>query len=152
MSTQQERLLNRFLKYVKIDTQSSEESTSFPSTEKQKDLARVIVEDLKKIGVKDAKMDDYGYVTAELPSNLSDEQTKKVPVIAFIAHMDTIPECSGHGIKPQVVKNYQGGDIVLKGDPTKKITLEDSPVLSKCIGHDMFAGEQTAHSCHTKAS
>ena len=101
--------VDRFLKYVKYDTQSDEESTSFPSTEKQKKLSADLSKELKKMGLKDAAMDKWGYVMATLPANT----TKKVPPIAFIAHVDTSPAVTGKNVKPVIHKNYKGGDIKL---------------------------------------
>src|SRR5215204_1022588 len=97
----------RFIRYVQVDTQSDPLSNSFPTTEKQKDLSKVLVGELKQIGVTDVEMDDYGYVYATIPSNTD----KKVPVICFCSHMDTSPDCTGADVKPQIARNYQGGDI-----------------------------------------
>ena len=102
--------VDRFLKYVKVDTQSDEESTSFPSTEKQKNLSKALAEELKKMGLQDAHMDEWGYVMATLPANTD----KNVDPIAFLAHVDTSPAVSGKDINPVINKNYQGGDIPLK--------------------------------------
>jgi tripeptide aminopeptidase len=107
----------RFLRYVKIDTQSSHTSTTYPSTEKQKDLGRLLVQELHEIGIADARLDDFGYVYATVPSNT----TKVVPIICFCAHMDTSPDVTGKDVKPQIVRNYQGGDIALPGDPSQII-------------------------------
>src|SRR6266498_4465096 len=98
----------RFLQYVRIDTQSDPQSLSIPSTEKQKDLSRVLVEELQQIGISDAHLDEWGYVYATIPSNTN----KKVPVICFCSHVDTAPDSPGTGIKPVVHKNYKGQDIV----------------------------------------
>ena len=104
----------RFLRYVTIDTQSDPESPASPSTEKQKDLGRVLAAELKAIGVADAHLDDYGYVYGTIPANTD----KKVPVICFCSHMDTSPDVTGKDVKPQMVKDYRGGDITLPGDTT----------------------------------
>jgi tripeptide aminopeptidase len=96
---------DRFLRYVKIDTQSDPASPSIPSTEKQKDLGRLLVDELLEIGVTDAHLDEYGYVYATIPANTD----KKVPVICFCSHMDTAPDCSGKDVKPIVHKNYRAG-------------------------------------------
>ncbi|MCX8010431.1 MAG: peptidase T, partial [Ignavibacteria bacterium] len=101
--------VERFLKYVKYDTQSCEESSTFPSTEKQKILGKVLEEELKEIGMQNVEMDEHGYVYGELPSNVD----KKVPAIAFLAPMDTSPEVSGANVNPVIPKNYDGKDIVL---------------------------------------
>src|SRR5258705_4066341 len=97
----------RFLKYVQVDTQSDPQSNSYPTTAKQKDLGTMLAEELKKIGLKDAHMDEWGYVYATIPSTT----TKKVPVIGFCAQLDTAPDCSGTNVKPIVHKNYKGQDI-----------------------------------------
>lgn len=132
-------VVDRFLKYVQIDTQSDPNSTSFPSTNKQKDLARVLVEELKMMGLHNAEMDEYGYVYAELPSNTN----KQVPIIFFCAHMDTSPDCSGKNVKPIIHKNYQGQNIVLPEDPTQVLTTENHPELKNQIGNDIITASGT---------
>src|SRR5512147_2324741 len=102
----------RFLRYVVIDTQSDPASPTCPSTEKQKDLGRLLASELQQLGLKDAHLDEHGYVYATIPANTD----KTVPVICFCSHMDTSPDCTGTNVKPQIVKNYQGGDIVLLPD------------------------------------
>jgi tripeptide aminopeptidase len=129
----------RFLRYVTIDTQSDPESPTSPSTEKQKYLGRVLVGELKAIGVEDAHLDDYGYVYATIPANTD----KKVPVICFCSHMDTSPDCSGKDVKPQVVKNYRGGDITLSADPTQVIRFAEHPALKNQIGNDIITTDGT---------
>src|SRR6476646_6513648 len=129
----------RFLRYVTIDTQSDPNSPASPSTEKQKDLGRVLVTELKAIGITDAHLDDYGYVYATIPANTD----KKVPVICFCSHMDTSPDCTGKDVKPQIVRNYRGGDIVLPGDPTQVIRAADHPALVDQIGHDIVTSDGT---------
>ncbi|MDH7605283.1 MAG: peptidase T, partial [Melioribacter sp.] len=113
-------VLERFLRYVKIETTSDEESKTFPSNPKQLELSKLLVEELKEIGMKDVEMDEYGYVMATLPSNTE----KDVPVIGFIAHVDTSPAVSGKNVNPIIHKNYQGGNIVLPADNTKVIDVE----------------------------
>lgn len=125
--------VDRFLKYVKYDTQSDEESISFPSTEKQKALAKNLAEELKKLGLKDAHMDEWGYVMATLPSNTN----KKVDTIAFIAHIDTSPAVTGANVNPIIRKNYQGGDIKLENGGWV-ITVKDNPELKDMIGYDII--------------
>ncbi|MBU3745119.1 MAG: peptidase T, partial [Sediminibacterium sp.] len=120
----------RFCEYVKIDTQSDPNSTSFPSTEKQKDLGRVLVQELLDLGLSDAYMDEFGYVFATLPSNVGPGK----PVLCFCAHMDTSPDCSGTGVKPIIHTNYQGGDIVLPDDSGQVISPKDHPYLLERIG------------------
>lgn len=131
--------VNRFLKYVKYDTQSNEDSTTFPSDPKQLELSKALVEELKQIGLKDAVMDEYGYVMATLPSNTA----KNVPAIGFISHVDTSPAVTGANVNPVVHKNYQGGDIVLPKDPTKIIDAAGNPELKEMIGFDIITTDGT---------
>jgi tripeptide aminopeptidase len=132
-------VLERFLRYVVIDTQSDPESPTTPSTEKQKDLGRLLVTELRDIGLADAAMDDNGYVYATLPANTD----KSVPVICFCSHMDTSPDFIGAHVKPQVVRNYQGGDIVLPADTTRIIRAADHAALKDQIGHDIVTSDGT---------
>lgn len=138
-------LLHRFLRYVQVDTQSDENSESFPSTEKQKDLARMLVEELKGLGLTDAAMDEWGYVYATLPANIppSHPAYGKVPTIGLIAHLDTYFGTPGGGVKPQVIENYSGGDIVLPGDPNQVIRFAENPNLARCIGHTLVTSDGT---------
>ncbi|MEH2468572.1 tripeptide aminopeptidase [Nitrobacteraceae bacterium AZCC 2161] len=129
----------RFLRYVIIDTQSDPTSATCPSTEKQKDLGRLLAKELQEIGLADAHMDELGYVYATIPAT----SDKKVPVICFCSHMDTSPDCTGKDVKPQIVKNYQGGDIVLPGDATQVIRAADNPALADQIGHDIVTSDGT---------
>src|ERR1700759_4970906 len=131
--------LERFLRYVVIDTQSDPASPTCPSTEKQKDLGRLLAMELRDIGLPDAHLDENGYVYATLPATTD----KQVPVICFCSHMDTSPDCSGTNVKPQIVRNYQGGDIVLKADPTQVIRFNEHPALAKQIGHDIITTDST---------
>ncbi len=138
-------LLERFLRYVQVDTQSDENSTSFPSTEKQKDLARMLVEELKALGLSDAAMDQWGYVYATLPSNIPAGHPAhgKVPTIGLIAHLDTYFGTPGGGVKPQVIENYAGGDITLPGDPNQVIRYAENPNLARCLGHTLITSDGT---------
>lgn len=129
----------RFLRYVTIDTQSDPESPRSPSTEKQKDLGRVLAAELKAMGVEDAHLDDYGYVYGTIPANTD----KKVPVICFCSHMDTSPDVTGKDVKPQMVKNYRGGDIVLPGDASQVIRFAEHPALKNQIGNDIITSDGT---------
>src|SRR6201985_2301927 len=129
----------RFLRYVTIDTQSDPNSPASPSTEKQKDLGRVLVTELKAIGIADAHLDEHGYVYGTIPANTD----KKVPVICFCSHMDTSPDCSGANVKPQVVRNYRGGDIALPADPNQVIRVADYPELNNQIGNDIITTDGT---------
>ncbi|MFL5188992.1 MAG: peptidase T [Microvirga sp.] len=129
----------RFLRYVTIDTQSDPESPSSPSTEKQKDLGRVLAAELKAMGVEDAHLDDFGYVYGTIPGNTP----KKVPVICFCSHMDTSPDVTGKDVKPQIVKNYRGGDITLPGDTSQVIRFAEHPALKNQIGNDIITTDGT---------
>lgn len=124
----------RFLRYVQIDTQSDPQSSSQPSTAKQKDLSHVLAEELLQMGVADAHVDEWGYVYATIPSNT----TKQVPVICFCSHVDTAPDCSGTHVKPLVHQNYQGQDIVLPDDKTQVLQLNEHPYLQTQIGNDII--------------
>ena len=116
---------DRFLKYVQIDTQSDASSKTIPSTMKQKDLGRLLVEELKEMGISDAHLDEWGYVYATIPANTA----KKVPIICFCSHMDTSPDSSGTNVKPIVHENFSGADIILPDDPNQIITVNDHPHL-----------------------
>ncbi|CAN5260495.1 peptidase T [soil metagenome] len=132
-------VLDRFLRYVRIDTQSDASSPTCPSTEKQKDLGRLLAQELRDLGLADAHMDEHGYVYATIPANTD----KTVPVICFCSHMDTSPDCTGTNVKPQIVKNYRGGDIVLPADPTQVIRVTDNPALADQIGSDIVTTDGT---------
>ncbi|MBN8850922.1 MAG: peptidase T [Sphingobacteriales bacterium 50-39] len=129
----------RFIRYAQIDTQSNPQSKTHPSTEKQKDLGRLLVQELQDMGIMDAAMDEYGYVYATIPPNT----TKQVPVICFCAHMDTAPDCSGKGVKPIVHKGYDGGDIVLPDDAAQLISPKDHPYLLEKRGEDIITASGT---------
>lgn len=129
----------RFIRYAQIDTQSNPQSKTHPSTEKQKDLGRVLVQELQEMGITDAAMDEYGYVYASIPSNT----TKQVPVICFCAHMDTAPDCSGKGVRPIVHKGYDGGDIVLPDDTSQVISPAAHPYLREKKGEDIITASGT---------
>ncbi|MBB3594161.1 tripeptide aminopeptidase [Rhizobium sp. BK529] len=132
-------VLDRFLRYVVIDTQSDPSSSTQPTTEKQKDLGRVLVEELLAIGLSDAHLDEHGYVYATIPANTD----KNVPVICFCSHMDTAPDFTGTNVKPQIVKNYAGGDIPLPGDPSRVIRVSEHPQLNHQIGNDIITTDGT---------
>jgi tripeptide aminopeptidase len=129
----------RFLRYVVIDTQSDPSSSTCPSTEKQKDLGRLLAAELQAIGVPDAHLDEHGYVYATIAANTD----KNVPVICFCSHMDTPPDCIGRGVKPQITRSYRGGDIVLPGDPTQIIRAAEHPALGQQIGNDIVTSDGT---------
>lgn len=124
----------RFMRYVQIDTQSDPNSPTQPSTEKQKDLSKILVEELLAIGIVDAELDEHGYVYATIPSNVD----KQVPVICFCAHVDTAPDCSGKDVKPILHKNYTGADIILPDDNTVVISTKEHPYLLERIGDDII--------------
>jgi tripeptide aminopeptidase len=132
-------VLDRFLRYVVIDTQSDPESASQPSTDKQKNLGRLLVSELLAIGVADAHLDEHGYVYGTVPSN----SDKSVPVICFCSHMDTAPDFSGLNVKPQIVRNYAGGDIALIGDSSRVIRVSDHAQLANQIGNDIVTTDGT---------
>lgn len=129
----------RFLRYVKIDTQSDPNSPTCPSTEKQKNLGKILVEELLELGISDAHLDEHGYVYATIPAN----SDKKVPVICYCSHMDTSPDCSGENVKPIIHKNYQGADIVLPDDPAQVIRKSEHPDLAEQIGNDIITASGT---------
>src|SRR5688572_6902682 len=129
----------RFLQYVQIDTQGDPQTSTFPSTEKQKDLSKILAEELKQMGIADAHMDEWGYVYATIPATTN----KKVPVICFCAHLDTAPDCSGKNVKPLVHKNYRGDDIVLPDDKTQVLRLSEYPYLQTQIGNDIITASGT---------
>lgn len=124
----------RFIRYAKIDTTADPNSTTFPSSMIQKDLAKVLVEELKEMGVEDAEMDEWGYVFGTVPNNTG----KELPTICFCAHMDTAPDCSGTNVKPIVHRNYDGNPITLPDDTTQVITTDQHPYLLKKIGDDLI--------------
>ncbi|HRP56618.1 peptidase T [Agriterribacter sp.] len=129
----------RFMRYVQINTQSDPHSTSFPSTEKQKDLSRILVKELREMGIGDAELDEHGYVYATLLSNTG----KKTPVICFCSHVDTSPDCTGEGVKPVLHRNYKGNDIVLPDDPAQIISPAAHPYLLKKTGEDIITASGT---------
>lgn len=130
---------DRFLRYVQIDTQSDPASETQPSTEKQTDLSRVLVEELKQIGIADAELDEHGYVYATIPAT----STKDVPVLCYCSHVDTAPDCSGTGVKPILHMAWDGKDIVLPDDPTVVISTTEHPYLKERIGDDIITASGT---------
>jgi tripeptide aminopeptidase len=133
-------VLDRFLRYVRYDTQSDETSTTFPSTDKQLILLRALTDELRAIGLADASIDGYGYVMATIPAT-----TKKasVPTIGFLAHVDTSPEMPGAGVAPIVHRGYDGRDLTLPDDPTAVLRLHDNPALADQMGHDIVTASGT---------
>src|SRR6476659_4190674 len=136
-----EPALDRFLRYVKIDTQSQEDQTTTPSTRKQLNLANLLAKELTALGAENVRVSEFGIVYATVPGNLADNS--KVPVVGFIAHMDTSPAVSGENVSAIIHKNYQGGDITLPKDPTQVITVEKNPVLKSLIGTDIITADGT---------
>ena len=133
-----EKILDRFLRYVSVDTQSNEESESQPSTAKQLNLLKMLTEELKAMGV-EAMLDEYGYVMASIPSNLD----KKVPAVGFIAHVDTAPDASGANIKPQIIEKYDGGEIPLKGVPGLALKPAEFPEMLHYVGQTLITTDGT---------
>lgn len=133
-------VLDRFLRYVSFDTQSSETSTTYPSTPGQLVLLRALVDELQALGVRDAAMDVHGYVMATIPATTT---KTTVPVIGFVAHVDTSPEMSGAGVRPIVHRAYDGRDLVLPDDPTAVLRVADTPYLGECLGHDIVTASGT---------
>ncbi|WFS01700.1 peptidase T [Rhizobium tumorigenes] len=125
---------DRFLRYIVIDTQSDASSSTQPTTEKQKTLGRLLVTELLAMGIEDAHLDEHGYVYATVPANTD----KDVPVICFCSHMDTAPDFTGTDVKPQLIENYQGGDITLVGDPARVIRVSEHKALAYQIGNDII--------------
>jgi len=136
-----ESAMDRFLRYVKIDTQSAEDQTTVPSTRKQLNLANLLAKELSALGAEAVRVSEFGIVYAMIPGNLPDNS--KVPVVGFIAHMDTSPEVSGENVNAIIHKNYQGGDIVLPKDPSQIITVAKNKVLKELIGDDIITADGT---------
>jgi tripeptide aminopeptidase len=129
-------VLERFLRYVQVDTQSDDDSETYPSTMKQLDLGRMLEEELRAIGLEDVELTEHGYVFATLAGTSG-------PTVGLIAHMDTSSDESGANVKPQVVRNYDGGDIVLPGDPRKVLRASENPHLAERAGHDIVTTDGT---------
>ena len=119
-------LVERFLKYVTFDTQSDENSKTVPSTSTQMDFAKILLQEVKDLGIEDVHLSDHGYVYGSIPSNVK----KNVPVIGFIAHMDTAPDFNGYGVNPQIIENYDGKDVIL-GESGRVLKVTDFPHLAK---------------------
>ena len=134
-----ENLINRFIKYAKVYTTSDEDSTTTPSTQRQKNLAKILVEDLKEIGIDNAYMDDNSYVYGFVPANTD----KICNTIGFIAHMDTAPAASGENVKPQIHKNYNGEDIILNKEKNIVLSIKEFPYLKDQIGKTLITADGT---------
>ncbi|HCX99991.1 MAG TPA: hypothetical protein DG754_07615 [Bacteroidales bacterium] len=133
-------LIDRFLRYVKIDTQADDTvSDIFPSTKKQLDLSNLLVQELKDLGLKDATIDKYGYVMATVPSNID----KKVPTIGFLAHVDTAPDMSGKDVKPRFIENYDGSEIILNKDLNVTLSPKEFPELLGYKGQTLIVTDGT---------
>jgi tripeptide aminopeptidase len=140
MEINKQALVDRFMRYVRIDTQSDPNSEQHPTTEKQKDLSKILHLELLQMGVTDATMDEYGYVYATIPSNSS---RSNVPVVCFCSHVDTAPDCSGTNVKPILHTQYNGGDIVLPDDSSQVLKIKDSPYLKSHLGGDIITASGT---------
>jgi len=136
-----ESAMDRFLRYVKIDTQSQEDQTTVPSTRKQLNLANLLAKELTTLAAQNVRVSEFGIVYATVPGNLPDNS--RVPVVGFISHMDTSPAVSGANVTAVVHKNYQGGDIVLPKDPTQIISVDKNPILKDMIGDDIITADGT---------
>lgn len=132
-------LLDRFLEYVRIDTKADEKAATYPSSPGQWTLARLLCQQLKELGVADVTIDDHAIVMGTVPATVPG----KHPVVAFFAHVDTSPEFSGANVKPQVHRNYQGGDLVLPGDPRQVLRVADNPELRRCVGQTIITTDGT---------
>jgi tripeptide aminopeptidase len=129
-------VLGRFLRYVQVDTQSDDDSETYPSTAKQLDLGKILADELREIGLEDVELTEHGYVFATVPGSAG-------PTVGLIAHMDTSADESGTNVKPQVIRNYDGGDIVLPGDPRKVLRPSENPILAERTGHDIVTTDGT---------
>ena len=134
-----EKILDRFLRYVAVDTQADPESETQPSAAKELDLLKMLRDELQAMGV-EATLDEYGYVMATIPSNCGKDD---VPAVGFIAHVDTAPDASGADIKPQIIENYDGGDIALKGVPGLALTVADFPEMAQYKGQTLITTDGT---------
>ena len=132
-------LLDRFCRYVRIHTEAIENTGTYPSSPGQLELGRMLVQELKDLGLSDAKQSSFGIVTATIPATIA----QKAPVIAWLAHMDTSPETSGKNVKPIVHANYDGSDLVLPGDPSKVLRPADYPELKSCVGKTVITTDGT---------
>jgi tripeptide aminopeptidase len=129
-------VLGRFLRYVQVDTQSNDDSETYPSTAKQLDLGKILADELREIGLEDVELTEHGYVFATVPGSAG-------PTVGLIAHMDTSADESGTNVKPQVIRNYDGGEIVLPGDPRKVLRPSENPILAERTGHDIVTTDGT---------
>jgi len=133
-------VISRFVRYIKIDTQSARKSDTFPSTQKQLKLAKLLEQELKELGLKDAAIDEFGYVTATLPANTDQ---KDLPIFGFLAHMDTSPDLSGENVNPQFIEDYNGGTVVLNAEKNITMSPDEFPALKKYIGKTLITTDGT---------
>ena len=133
-------LVDRFMRYVQVDTQSDPNGSSFPTTEKQKDLSKILFEELQAMGLQKVELDEFGYVYASLPANSGKEN---IPVICFCSHVDTAPDCSGTGVKPILHKDFTGEDFLMPDDAAQILSVNKSPYLKQHIGHDIITASGT---------
>jgi len=142
MMPPRESVVDRFLRYVRIDTQSREGESTTPSTETQWTLARMLAEELRELGAEDVRVSEFCMVYATVPSNVTDDDGA-VPVIGLLAHVDTSPALTGANVKPVIHRDYRGGDIVLPGDPSQRLTTEQNPLLATLVGDDIITTDGT---------
>ncbi len=133
-------VISRFVRYIRIDTQSARKSDTFPSTQKQLKLAKLLEQELKELGLKDAAIDEFGYVTATLPANTDQ---KDLPIFGFLAHMDTSPDLSGENVNPQFIEDYNGGTVVLNAEKNITMSPDEFPALKKYIGKTLITTDGT---------
>jgi len=142
MNPPSESVVDRFLRYVRVDTQSLEDSSTTPSTDSQWALSKQLVDELRSLGAEDVRLSEHCMIYATIPSNLS-ANAREVPAIGLLAHVDTSPAVSGAGVKPIVHRDYRGGDIALPGDPSQVITVAQNPALAGMIGDDIITTDGT---------
>lgn len=136
-------VVRRFCRYVQVDTASAHGADAFPSTERQKDLSRLLVDELRALGLADAEMDEWGYVFATLPSPLPPAEAATLPVLALVAHVDTSPDAPGAGVRPHVHPDYDGAALALPGDPSVVLDPDRQPALRDHVGHDLLTSDGT---------
>ena len=143
MQPPRESVVDRFLRYVRVDTQSREDASTTPSTPTQWTLARQLAEELKELGARDVSVSDHCMVYATIPATVPDARARSTPVLGLLAHVDTSPAVSGTGVKPTLHKNYKGGDITLSGDASQVLTVAQNPALATMIGDDIITTDGT---------
>jgi len=143
LSPPEESVVDRFLRYVRVDTQSREDASTTPSTPTQWTLAKLLAEELSALGARDVSVSDHCMVYATIPATVPDARARSTPVLGLLAHVDTSPAVSGTSVKPIIHKNYQGGDIPLPGDPSQVLTVAQNPALADMIGDDIITTDGT---------